>query len=103
MSSPITKKYWRRPIRPRLRASVIAVVASSMAIATFGIAGGASATSKPKPKPTITVWVDSTRVPQVKAYEKAHPTVKISMVIYNGNANGSGVLQSKIALDNRVH
>jgi multiple sugar transport system substrate-binding protein len=25
------------------------------------------------------------------------------MVIYNGNANGSGVLQSKIALDNRVH
>jgi ABC-type glycerol-3-phosphate transport system substrate-binding protein len=98
MNSPITTRY--KPTRTRLRASIIAVVASSMAIATFGFAGAASA--KAKPKPTITVWVDSTRVPQVKAYEKAHPTVKISMVIYNGNANGSGVLQSKIALDNRV-
>lgn len=102
MSSPITTKYWRRPIRPRLRSTIVAVVASSMAVATFGFAGAATAAAKAK-QPTITVWVDSTRVPQVKAYEKAHPTVKISMVIYNGNANGSGVLQSKIALDNRVH
>ena len=71
-----------------------------MALATFGFVEAASA-AKAK-KPVITIWVDSTRVPQVKAYEKAHPGTKINMVIYNGNANGSGVLQSKIALDNRV-
>ncbi len=70
-----------------------------MSIATFGFASAASAGSTH----TITIWVDSTRVTQVKAYEKAHPSVKVSMVIYNGNANGSGVLQSKIALDNRVN
>ena len=100
MSSPIRSKEGRRRLRPKLRSSVLAIVASALAVATFGVATSASAAAAKKP--TITIWVDSTRVPQVKAYEKAHPTVKIDMVTYNGNANGSGSLQSRIALDNRV-
>ncbi len=100
MSSPIRSKGGRRRIRLGLRTSVVAILASTLGVAAFGFSSAATAATAKKP--TISIWVDSTRVPQVKAYEKAHPGVKIDMVTYNGNANGSGVLQSKIALDNRV-
>ena len=50
----------------------------------------------------LTVWVDSTRVPAVQAYEKAHPNVKIDMVTYDGDANGSNTLQTKIDLYDRT-
>jgi ABC-type glycerol-3-phosphate transport system substrate-binding protein len=50
----------------------------------------------------LTVWVDSTRVPAVKAYEKANPNVKINMVVYDGDANGSNFLQTKVDLYNRT-
>jgi len=50
----------------------------------------------------LVVWVDSTRVPFVKAYEKAFPNVKIDLVTYDGDANGDGTMQTKTALFNRV-
>jgi multiple sugar transport system substrate-binding protein len=50
----------------------------------------------------LTVWVDSTRVPAVQAYEKAHPNVKIDMVTYDGDANGSNTLQTKVDLYDRT-
>ncbi len=100
MSSPIRSIKGGKRVSWNLRSSVVAILVASLSLATFGFVSAASAATKKQA--AITVWVDSTRVPQVKAYEKAHPTVKISMVIYNGNANGSGALQSKIALDNRV-
>ena len=50
----------------------------------------------------LTVWVDSTRVPAVQAYEKANPNVKINMVTYDGDANGSNTLQTKVDLYDRT-
>jgi ABC-type glycerol-3-phosphate transport system substrate-binding protein len=50
----------------------------------------------------ITVWVDSTRLPGVQAYQKSHPNVKLNIVTYNGDANGSNYLQTKIELYNRA-
>ena len=50
----------------------------------------------------IVVWVDAARVPQVKAYEKANPSVKIDLVTFDGGDNGSGSIESKVSLFNRV-
>jgi multiple sugar transport system substrate-binding protein len=50
----------------------------------------------------ITVWVDSTRLPGVQQYQKTHPNVKLNIVTYNGDANGSNYLQTKIELFNRA-
>ena len=50
----------------------------------------------------ITVWVDSTRLPGVQAYQKSHPDVKLNIVTYNGDAEGSNYLQTKIELYNRT-
>ena len=50
----------------------------------------------------ITVWVDSTRLPGVQAYQKSHPNVKLNIVTYNGDAEGSNYLQTKIELYNRA-
>ena len=50
----------------------------------------------------ITVWVDSTRLPGVQAYQKTHPNVKLNIVTYNGDAEGSNDLQTKIELYNRA-
>ena len=44
----------------------------------------------------LTVWVDSTRVPAAQAYQKAHPDVKLNIVTYDGDANGSNTLQTKV-------
>ncbi|HEX4832473.1 MAG TPA: ABC transporter substrate-binding protein [Trebonia sp.] len=50
----------------------------------------------------ITVWVDSTRLPGVQAYQKSHPNVKMNIVTYSGDANGSNYLQTKIELYDRA-
>ncbi len=34
---------------------------------------------------TLTVWGDSTRVPAARAYQKAHPGVKLNIVTYDGD------------------
>ena len=51
----------------------------------------------------ITVWVDSTRLPGVQAYQKSHPDVKLNIVTYNGDAEGSNYLQTKIELYDRAN
>ena len=50
----------------------------------------------------LTVWVDSTRVPAAQAYQKAHPNVKLNIVTYDGDANGSNTLQTKVDLYDRT-
>ncbi|WRZ36541.1 extracellular solute-binding protein [Streptomyces phaeochromogenes] len=50
----------------------------------------------------ITVWADATRVPGVKAYQKAHPDVKMKIVTYSGDANGANDLQTKVQLFDRT-
>ncbi len=100
--------------RPRARA-VLAVGAAVLlvgAVAACSSSGSSSTSSSsatkygfaevPQSSGTLTVWVDSTRVPAVKAYEKANPNVKINMVVYDGDANGSNTLQTKIDLYNRT-
>ena len=103
----------RRPRASWARAaSAVGVLAVAVAVAACGngavapsgtsgaTAGGftqAAQTSGP-----LTVWVDSTRVPAAQAYEKAHPNVKLNVVTYDGDANGSNTLQTKVDLYDRT-
>ncbi len=68
-------------------------------------AGSAAASFQPVAQEEgseITIWVDATRVPAVKAYQAAHPDAKIKMVTYSGGANGSNELQTKVQLFDRT-
>ena len=51
---------------------------------------------------SITVWVDSVRLPAAKAYAAAHPNVNVKIVTFDGDANGATTLQTKIQLWNRT-
>jgi len=59
-------------------------------------------TAKQDAGATITVWVDSNRVPAVQAFEKANPGVTIKTVTYDGDANGSDTFRTKSELFNRA-
>jgi ABC-type glycerol-3-phosphate transport system substrate-binding protein len=48
------------------------------------------------------VWADSTRLPSVQAYQKSHPDVKMKIVTYDGGADGSTYLKSKVQLFDRT-
>jgi multiple sugar transport system substrate-binding protein len=50
----------------------------------------------------LTVWVDSTRLAAAKLYQKQNPGVKMTIVSYDGDANGSNYLQTKVSLFNRT-
>lgn len=50
---------------------------------------------------SITVWVDSVRLPAAQAYVKAHPNVKVDVQTYDGDGNGATTMQTKIQLWNR--
>jgi ABC-type glycerol-3-phosphate transport system substrate-binding protein len=51
---------------------------------------------------TLTVWVDSTRLAAAQLYQKQNPGVKMNIVTYDGDANGSNYLQTKVSLFNRT-
>ncbi|GDY49894.1 hypothetical protein SVIO_005170 [Streptomyces violaceusniger] len=51
---------------------------------------------------TLTVWVDSTRLAAAKLYKARHPSVKMDIVTYDGDANGSTYLRTKVSLFNRT-
>jgi len=98
--------------RGRLLAGAGALAALALTLAACGKADSTtSAGSSASPSFTaaaqnssapLTVWVDSTRLPGVQAYQKAHPRVKLNIVTYNGDANGSNYLQTKVELYNRA-
>ena len=106
--------------RSRLRTSsaraVFAVGAVALAVTVAacgngsssgsGSASGAGAkdgfTQAAQTSGPLTVWVDSTRVPAAQAYQKAHPNVKLNIVTYDGDANGSNTLQTKVSLYDRT-
>ncbi|NUS15267.1 MAG: extracellular solute-binding protein [Streptomyces sp.] len=50
----------------------------------------------------LTVWVDSSRLPAAKLYQRQHPEVKLNIVTYDGDANGSNYLRTKVSLFNRT-
>jgi ABC-type glycerol-3-phosphate transport system substrate-binding protein len=63
---------------------------------------GTSSGSKAGPASgSLTVWVDSVRLPVAKAYAKAHPNVHLKIVTFDGDSNGATTLQTKIQLWNR--
>jgi ABC-type glycerol-3-phosphate transport system substrate-binding protein len=51
---------------------------------------------------TLTVWVDSDRLQAAQLYQKQNPGVKMNIVTYDGDANGSNYLQTKVSLFNRT-
>jgi ABC-type glycerol-3-phosphate transport system substrate-binding protein len=100
----------RRGRRVTLAATAAAAVA---AIALAGCASVTPATTSSSsssafkeatqvPDSAITVWTDSTRLPFVQEYAKQHPNVKLNIVTYDGDANGSTYLQTKVQLFDRT-
>src|ERR1700747_2020661 len=110
-------QYTRKHRRPAVR-WVTAAVLTALAAAGLSACGspnavnsqtGASSSAsasfhavKQDSGAPITVWVDSTRLPGVQAYQQTHPGVKLNIVTYNGDANGSNYLQTKVELFNRA-
>ncbi|MEV0906718.1 ABC transporter substrate-binding protein [Streptomyces hokutonensis] len=106
-----------RSPRTGRRHSLLRAAAITLSLATAAaLAGCASAdTTTPSSSGTsafkpvtqkagsqITVWADSTRLPSVQAYQKSHPDVKMKIVTYDGGADGSTYLQSKVQLFDRT-
>jgi ABC-type glycerol-3-phosphate transport system substrate-binding protein len=98
----------------RLPRIVPLVVLSLTALAAFSGCASATPTSSAtgttadfKPvtqdeSSEITVWADSTRLPAVQAYQAANPNVKMKIVTYDGSADGSTYLQTKVQLFDRT-
>jgi ABC-type glycerol-3-phosphate transport system substrate-binding protein len=82
----------------------VAVAACGNGSSSGGSSGGAKDGFKQAAQSagTLMVWVDSTRVPAAQAYAKAHPNVKLNIVTYDGDANGSNTLQTKVDLYDRT-
>jgi len=89
----------------RLRAAWLGACVAAVAIVVAGTAGGSSAgvsaASKASSAPLV-VWYDAARAAYVKVYKANHPHANIKWVLYSGDNNGDGTLQSKFALYNRV-
>ena len=73
---------------------IVAVLVPLSAASTGGAASG--------PSGSLTVWVDAVRLPVAKLYAKTHPNVKLNIVTYDGDGNGSTTMQTKIQLWNRT-
>jgi ABC-type glycerol-3-phosphate transport system substrate-binding protein len=99
MRSSIAMKL-RRTRRRGLVTALIACTGLAVAGGTAAVVGVATAGAKSTPP--LIVWYDTNRVPYMKAYMAANPHANIKWVLYNGNQNGTGVLQSKFALWNRT-
>jgi ABC-type glycerol-3-phosphate transport system substrate-binding protein len=97
-----------RPSRTRVVLTVTVAALILCAVAACGNTGGSAGGTKDgftqvsQSSGPLTVWVDSTRVPAAQAYQKAHPNVKLNIVTYDGDANGSNTLQTKVDLYDRT-
>ena len=100
MKKPLTFQH-----EPRSRHRLASVLASGVALSIGMVASTGVSSAAPRAAAStqpIVVWVDAPRLPMVKAWEKANPTVKLDVVTFDGGANGSGSIESKVALFNRV-
>src|SRR5271157_4881190 len=100
------KELWPSDQKSRRWRRGAGVLVSGLMLLSFGlVAGMGVSAAAPHPSATkkpIVVWVDASRLPMVKAYEKAHPSLKLDVVTFDGGANGSGSIESKVALFNRI-
>ena len=100
----------RSPVRAAvavLSVSALTVLAGCASADPTTPASSASSAASFKPvtqdaSSTVTVWTDSTRLPEVQAYQKANPGVKLNIVTYDGSADGSTYLQTKVQLFDRT-
>src|SRR5689334_12522143 len=113
MAHVIHAVWARRHFRPPRARAVVAVIAAALlaaGVAACGTGGssssttaGATGSSAPgKVGGSLTVWVDSVRLPAAQAYAKAHPDVHVKIVTFDGDGNGATTLQAKIQLWNRT-
>jgi ABC-type glycerol-3-phosphate transport system substrate-binding protein len=89
-----------------LAAAVMALAvgcsSSSSTSGQGGTAGASGGSTSGKVGGSLTVWVDSVRLPVAQAYAKAHPNVHVHIVTFDGDGNGATTLQAKIQLWNRA-
>lgn len=100
------------PHRRIVRAAAAVVTVGALAVVggcasadptTAAGQGPATFTAQPQDNAApITVWTDSTRLPSVQAYQKSHPNVKMDIVTFDGSADGSTYLQTKVQLFDRT-
>src|ERR1700722_8266507 len=89
-------------------ASIVATVAGCASANDTPAANSGSASSagfteaKQVAGSPITVWTDSTRLPDVQQYAKENPGVKLNIVTFDGSADGSTYLQTKVQLFDRT-
>src|SRR2546421_8021230 len=92
--------------RTAMLASGAALVLGVVAACGGGGGGTTGGQSEFQPVPqtggTVTVWVDSTRMAAAQQYQKQNPSVQMEIVSYDGDANGSNYLQTKVSLFNRT-
>jgi ABC-type glycerol-3-phosphate transport system substrate-binding protein len=91
-----------------------AAVGLSVVVSLAGCASAEQSTASPDAGATafkpvaqddsapITVWTDATRLDGVKKYQAANPGVKMDIVTYDGSADGSTYLQTKVQLFDRT-
>ncbi|WP_333740418.1 ABC transporter substrate-binding protein [Streptomyces sp. IBSBF 2806] len=95
--------------RRRLALLTGCAATAALTLTACGSGGATGTTTKdgfaqvPQKDGALTVWVDATRVDAAKLYQKQHPDVKMDIVTYDGDANGSNYLQTKVQLFNRTH
>jgi ABC-type glycerol-3-phosphate transport system substrate-binding protein len=94
-----------RPARAIAVLVVVALALAGCASAKQSTSSAGAGAFKPVTQDAsakITVWTDSTRLPEVQQYQKLHPSAKLNIVTYDGGADGSTYLQSKIQLFDRA-
>ena len=101
------------PPRPRpgraalLTAGAVLSLVAAAACGNGGTSTGGSAETDgfkqaAQSEGALTVWVDSTRLAAAQLYQKQNPAVKMDIVTFDGDANGSNYLQTKVSLFNRT-
>jgi ABC-type glycerol-3-phosphate transport system substrate-binding protein len=92
------------------RRSALLSLGAALVLAVAAACGTGSATNGaqngfhpvPQTDGPLTVWVDSDRLAAAKLYQREHPSVPMKIVSYDGDANGSNYLQTKVSLFNRT-
>jgi ABC-type glycerol-3-phosphate transport system substrate-binding protein len=82
--------------------SVVAACGNGGGAAGGGSGAGGGFTPVAQTGGVLTVWVDSDRLAAAQLYQKQNPSVQMKIVTYDGDANGSNYLQTKVSLFNRT-
>ncbi len=102
MKSSAAKSSTRRRFRVSFLGACVTIVAVVTAGAASGSSAGVTATKAKTSAAPLVVWYDAARAAYVKEYKATHPNANITWVLFSGDNNGDGTLQSKFALYNRV-